>query len=80
MDYLAYDFHINDGGTRFREAFNVRTIEGVRVADFNNYKSELLPQPGTSIEDYETLLGTDDLELLSQIELENVTISRLGGE
>ena len=77
MDYLAYDFHINDGGTRFREAFNIRTIEGVRVSDFKNYKSDLLPQPGTPIEDYETLIDTDDLELLSEIKLENVQIRRL---
>lgn len=77
MDYLAYDFHINDGGTRFREAYNVRTIEGVRVLDFKNYNSEQFPQPGTAIEAYETLLGTDQLKLLSEINLENVTIRRL---
>lgn len=77
MDYLAYDYHINDGGSRFREAFNVRTIQGVRVADFNNYKSELFPQPGTPIENYDTILGSEDLKLLSKIELENVTITFL---
>lgn len=77
MDYLAYDFHVNDGGTRFREAYNIRTIEGVRVLDFKNYTSDRFPQPGTPIEDYETLLGTDELELLSEINLENVKIRRL---
>ncbi|MEM8488144.1 MAG: DUF6503 family protein [Bacteroidota bacterium] len=77
MDYLAYDFLINDGGTRFREAFNIRTIEGVRVADFKNYKSEIIPKPGAPIEDYDELLGTDDIALLSEIKLENVQISSL---
>lgn len=77
MDFLAYDFHINDGGTRFREAFNIRTIEGVRVADFKNYKSELLPQPGTPIENYDDLIGKEDLKLLSEINMENVQIRRL---
>lgn len=78
VDYLAYDYHINDGGTRFREAFNIRTISGVRVVDYKNYKSESFPQPGTPIEDYETQLGTDKLKLLSEIILENVTIRLLG--
>lgn len=77
MDYLAYDFLINDGGTRFREAFNIRTIEGVRVADFKNYKSEVIPKPGAPIEDYEQLIGKEELVLLSEINLENVKISRL---
>ncbi len=77
MDYLAYDFHINDGGTRFREAYNIRTIEGLRVLDFKNYTSEEFPQPGTAIEAYESLLGTDRLELLSEINLENVKIRLL---
>ncbi len=77
MDYLAYDFHINEGGTRFREAYNVRTIEGVRVLDFKNYTSAAFPQPGTAIEEYDSLLGTDKLELLSEINLENVTIRRI---
>lgn len=77
MDFLAYDFLINDGGTRFREAFNIRTIEGVRIADFKNYKSEVIPKPGAPIEDYEDLIGNEALVLLSEINLENVKISRL---
>ena len=77
MDYLAYDYHINDGGTRFREAFNTRTVEGVLVADFKNYKSEKYPQPGTPIEDYDTILGTEEINLLSEIILENVTIRKI---
>ncbi len=77
MDFLAYDYHINDGGTRFREAFNTRTIEGVLVSDFKNYKSEKFPQPGTPIEEYDQILGTEELKLLSEINLENVTIRRL---
>ena len=74
MDYLAYDFQINDGGTRFRKAYNIRTIEGVRVADFYNYSSELLPQPGTQIETYGDVLANGDAKLLSEINLENVSI------
>ncbi len=74
MDYLAYDFHINDGGTRFRKAFNVRTINGIRFADFFNFASDALPQPGTPIETYPRLLEADSLNLLSEIIWENVTV------
>ena len=74
MDYLAYDFHINDGGTRLRKAFNIRTIEGVRVSDFYNYSSDILPQPGTPIETYGKVLADGNAKLLSEIKLENVSI------
>ena len=45
MDYLAYLYHVNGGGTRFREAHNIRTIQGIRMADYRNYKasSDALP-------------------------------------
>ncbi len=29
MDYLAYEYHTDEGGMRFREAFNPREINGV---------------------------------------------------
>lgn len=74
MDYFAYDYHINEGGTRFRKAFNVRTIEGIRFADFLNYTTEALPQPGTPIEDYEEYMRADSLELLSEIIWENIEV------
>jgi hypothetical protein len=56
----------------------VRTIEGVRIADFKNYSSDLLPQPGTSIETYDSLFVADSLNLLSEIIWENVTVERIG--
>ena len=77
MDYLAYDFHINDGGTRLRKAYNIRTVEGVRISDFYNYSSEVLPQPGTPIETYGDVLTRGDAKLLSEINLENVTIRQI---
>ena len=77
VDYLAYDFHINDGGTRFRKAFNIRTIESVRIADFYNYTADALPQPGTPIETYEELAARDEVNLLSEIVWENVEIRPL---
>ncbi|NIS49152.1 MAG: hypothetical protein GWN61_25160, partial [candidate division Zixibacteria bacterium] len=38
MDYLAYRFHDDGGGTRFRDAYNPRTINGIRFADYHNYQ------------------------------------------
>ncbi|ARA92496.1 hypothetical protein AWN76_004470 [Rhodothermaceae bacterium RA] len=77
MDYLAYDFHVNGGGTRFRQAVNVRTVGGVRFADYLNYTSPALPGPGTPIERYDTLMEADSLEPVSEIRLEHIEVRPL---
>ena len=69
MDYLAYRFHVDGGGTRFRKAYNIRTVGGVRFADYENYTSERI---GTAIEEYDS--WPDDLRLVSTIELDNVDV------
>ena len=40
VDYLAYRFYVDEGGIRFRRAFNPRTIEGIRFVDYENYGLE----------------------------------------
>lgn len=77
MDYLAYGFHTDDGGTRFRKAVNVRTIGGVRIADYLNYISDELPLPTSPIEQYDSLFDAGYVELLSEINLDHVTITPL---
>ena len=77
MDYLAYAYHRDGGGTRFRKAFNVRTIGGVRIADYHNLASDSLPGPGTPIETYDTLMETGAVKLFSEIVLDNVTVQPL---
>jgi len=72
MDYLAYSFHVNDGGTRFREAYNVREIGGIRFADYVNYESTI---EDFALDDYEQLFQEGKVEELSRIELENVVIN-----
>ena len=52
-------------------------IQGVRVSDFYNYTSDVLPQPGTPIETYGDVLSQGGARLLSEIKLENVTIRQL---
>ncbi len=80
MDYLAYDYHRDEGGTRFRKAFNTRTVGGVRIADYHNFVSDSLPGPGTPIERYDAFMASGDIKLLSEIILENVTVQPLNAE
>ena len=73
IDYLAYSYNEDDGrGLRFREAFNERYINGVRFVDYNNYK----PKDDTAkLENLDTLFMDGKMELMSKIELENVTVN-----
>ncbi|MGB3775657.1 MAG: DUF6503 family protein [Leeuwenhoekiella sp.] len=72
VDYLAYNYHVNEGGTRFREAYNAREINGVRVVDYRNYEpSEQFPE----LRSLDSLFLNDQLRLLSVIALKNVQIT-----
>lgn len=71
MDYLAYSFHVDGGGTRFREAYNVREIKGIRLADYINYESTV---EDFALEDYEKLFQEGQVKELSRIDLENVEV------
>lgn len=72
-DYLAYEFHVNDGGLRFREAYNERIIKGVRFVDYYNYKPK---SENHSIYRIDNLFLKNELELLSKIELRNITVNQ----
>ncbi|SKB61807.1 hypothetical protein SAMN05660903_01719 [Salegentibacter salinarum] len=74
VDYLAYSFEVNDGGLRFRKAYNPRTIEGIRFVDYENYKTDDLDTPLTQLDD---LYEARQLELLSKIENKNIEVKRL---
>lgn len=70
-DYLGYSFYVNGGGTRFRVAYNKRIINGIRFVDYEN----LRPKDATeTIFSADSLYISGDLELLSKIELKNVTV------
>ena len=69
IDYLAYSFHVNGGGTRFREAYNVREIEGIRFADYVNYESAVAD---FELENYDQLFEAGEVEELSRIETKNI--------
>lgn len=71
VDFLAYSYHVNDGGMRFREAYNERIIKEIRFVDYNNYKPK---EKNISLLDLDTLFATDKLNLLSKIELKNIKV------
>lgn len=70
-DYLAYEYHTNGGGKRFREAFNARTVGGIRFVDYRNYKYA----GPLHVSELDALFVKDELEFLSLIELEDISVT-----
>ncbi len=68
IDYLAYNYLVNNGGVRFRTAYNKRTVDGILFQDYVNYKAEV----GTPLADLPGLFEKDGLKKLSVIETESV--------
>jgi hypothetical protein len=77
VDYLAYSYDVNDGGIRFREAFNPRTVGGVRFADYRNYAPDSV-EP--RLEALAQMFEADSLTLVSEIVLDSVRVTLLGRE
>ncbi len=71
-DYLAYEFHVDGGGTRFREAYNERYVNGIRFVDYRNYK----PLQPMDVHNTGQLFDTGGLELLSAIELSEIEVNQ----
>ena len=71
IDYLAYKFHINEGGLRFREAYNPRVIEGIRFVDYKNYTQDDF---NTDLCQLDELFVEGKLKLLSKIETKDVHV------
>ncbi|WP_411030974.1 DUF6503 family protein [Spongiimicrobium sp. 3-5] len=76
-DYLAYDFHVNGGGVRFREAYNERYVNGIRFVDYKNYKPE---DKDASVLSIDSLFDAGQLKLLSKIELNDITVHRTASQ
>jgi len=71
VDYLAYNFDVNDGGVRFRKAFNHRVIEGISFVDYENYEFQDL---GVELTKLDSLFEERELDLLSIIETRNIKV------
>lgn len=69
-DYLAYDYHVDGGGSRFRKAYNERYVEGIRFVDYYNYA----PSERTDPAKLDKLYEEGKLNLLSNIELRNIEV------
>lgn len=74
MDYLAYRFHVDDGGTRFRKAVNPRVVGGVRFADYLNYGFDDPERLDGRIETFDDVYMRDELPFVSEIVLTDVQV------
>ena len=73
MDYFAYYYHVNGGGSRFRKVVNTRNFNGILLSDQINYTSEKI---STNIEDYDKEFLAGNLKEVSQIKLENLKVEK----
>ena len=70
LNYLAYLFHVDGGGLRFRAAYNPRKVGGILLLDYENYA----PNPKeVSLETLDKLYENGELKLLSKIENKDVS-------
>ncbi|WP_420553252.1 DUF6503 family protein [Tenacibaculum aiptasiae] len=71
LDYLAYKYHTNGGGIRFRDVKKETLVDGIRIVDYNNYKPL-----NKDIDFYkiDKLYDEGKLKKVSEIILENVQI------
>tara|TARA_B100000953_G_scaffold299793_1_gene301047 strand:- start:586 stop:1329 length:744 start_codon:yes stop_codon:yes gene_type:complete len=72
VDYLAYSYHVNAGGIRFRAAFNPRIVNGLRFVDYKNYAEDDLSTP---LENLDALYEAGKLKLFSEIITEDVKVN-----
>lgn len=72
VDYFAYKYYTGKGGIRFRTAYNPRMVNGIRFADYKNYKAE--PWKSVEVQDLDEMFEAGKLELLSDIKTEDVSV------
>ena len=68
IDYLAYSYHVNEGGVRFRVAYNSRVVGGITFQDYINYEAKI----NTPLKDLARLYEHGKLKEISKIATENV--------
>jgi len=74
IDFMAYSYHTDGGGVRMREVSAVQEVGGIR---FQNYLNLKPADESVSVEKMQELYDTGDLELLSEINLENIKVGPL---
>ena len=68
VDYLAYNYAVNEGGVRFRVGYNKRVVDGITFQDYINYEAKV----GTPLKDLPMLFEADKLKELSKIKTESI--------
>lgn len=71
VDYLGYEFSVDGGGTRFREAINRQIIDGIIFQNYINYKAE---DKDTPIGKHDELFNKGELIELSRIINTDITV------
>lgn len=74
LDFMAYSYHTDGGGVRMRETSEVMEVGGIR---FQNYLNLKPADKYTPVEKMQELYLSGNLELLSEIILENITVKPL---
>lgn len=75
MGYLAYYFHTDGGGSRFRKVVNERRVNGVLFSDHLNFRHADITMD--TVQDFDSLYTAGVLEPVSEIILEDVEVSVL---
>lgn len=74
VDYMAYSYHTDGGGVRMREVSAVQEVGGIRFQNYLNFKPE---DESVQVEEMQELYESGDLEVLSEINLENIKVEPL---
>jgi hypothetical protein len=74
IDFMAYSYHTDGGGVRMREVTKVQEIGGIRFQNYLNFKPA---DEKISVENMQKLYESGELELLSEIDLENIEVAPL---
>jgi len=68
INYIAYSYSVNDGGVRFRSAYNPRTVDGIRFQDYINWEAPV----GTPLKELPEMFEKGQLKELSRIETTDI--------
>jgi len=72
IDYLAYLFHVNGGGKRFRSVNKEQVVEGIRFVNYDNHKPN---DPSIDVRAMDTAFEKGELTKVSEINLENIQVT-----
>lgn len=74
VDFMAYSYHTDGGGVRMRQVSDIQEIGGIRFQNYLNFKPE---NKDTPVDQMQALYESGELELLSEINLENIEVRPL---